>query len=212
MWKIVFASASRTGRARSRSAAVAADHERQLPLSARRDAARDRRVEDAGAGRPRVALRGHGSSRRHGRQVDEDGAGPGAREQPVRPAVDRLDGLAVGEHRDADVGRGGHLGRRARPRARRARAASARPRRGVRLQRRRRTRPRPGREPSPSPSGPIPSDADRRSPAHFAVVEPSLDGRRRSGRPIGIARSSSAAADGSGMCGVVIRTIGASRL
>ena len=164
---------------------------------------------------PRARTRGADGPDRAGQDgahVDGHGAGPDARRRrPSGPVEQRADRRVVGEHRDDDVGRGRRLGRgrgdgRPDPRGERRRPVA---RSGCR--RRPRSPGRPAARPSPSPSG---RSRGRRPPVRSSprVAHAASSRRRRIVSTMrstdGIARSSSAAADGSGMCGVVIRTIG----
>ena len=97
--------ASRTGSARSRSAVSPPTMRVSLPLSARLtlpETGASRTPAPRGPDRRLVATE---RSRRHGRAVDEDRSRSGTRAEPVGSAVDRVDGVAVGEHRDRQVDR-----------------------------------------------------------------------------------------------------------
>ena len=100
-WVIVLPIASRTGRARSTSAALAADEDRQGRLLGALAAARDRRVDDADAALARGARRSPGvADGRDRRAVDDEAAG---RERPsATPSGAEQDRLDVGRVRDAD--------------------------------------------------------------------------------------------------------------
>ena len=71
--------ASRTGRGPLEVGGLAPDHERQLAALGQADAAGHGGVEDAGAARPDRRFVTTERGRRHGRAVDEDRSGTGAR-------------------------------------------------------------------------------------------------------------------------------------
>ena len=182
------------------------------PVSARRDAAAHRRVEEPGAGRPDRVRDATGSCRA-GRCSCRRGRRRRGRPRRARPAPanDRPDGGVVGEHRDRHVGRRGRLGRRVDDPAADLVGEGIAALAGSGSGRSRRGRPGRGRGPSRCPSAPCRRSRPSSSPAYFASSS-----RRWTVSTIrstvGIAASSRTGADGSGMCGVVIRTSGASRL
>ena len=153
---MAFASGSRAGRARSRSAASPPTISVSWPGLGRRGGAAHRGVEQADAGGPRASAAN--APERPGRdraQVDEHGARrarrPAGRRRRRRP---RATAVVVGEHREHDVGGRGE--RSAGLAATLAPSSSARASarlRGCGCTGPAAGRPAPARAPSPSPSG-----------------------------------------------------------
>ena len=104
-------STSKTGRARSTSAALAADHDRERPVAGADVAAGDRRVEEADAARRRLRGELAGQRRGDGAHVDHQGARARRGDRPVGTAEDLAERRVVAEDRDQDVGLGRHRGR-----------------------------------------------------------------------------------------------------
>ena len=189
---------------------VTADHDREIAREGR--TRRCPRPVHRGSRLPRPRTAGAIDRMVSGRTVLMSTATEPARRPavtPSGPSYRSWTARVVGDHRDDDVGSRGGIGRR-------RRHARADP-------------PGKGGRPLRRPVVDDDRDALAGQPlghrrAHPAGAE---DGRRRSRHAAssirrrtvstirstdGTARSSRAAADGSGMCGVVIRTIGASRL
>ncbi len=167
---------------RSRSAVIATDHDRQLARAREADAARDRRVEHARAARAYVGRERADRVRQDGAHLDGDGARPQPGDDPIRSAIQRRDGVVVGDHRDDDV----------RPGARPRPALPPRPRPADPLRELRRALARSGcrrrpRRPAPASRSaiaePMPAGAqDRDRRFRHVVGRLSTDSRRTARR------------------------------